>query len=298
MKRSTLGWFNGFVGIALFSGTLPATRVAVMDLDPFYMTMTRAAVAGAIAGLLLLLRRETRPLRGDIGPLLVSSLGVVIGFPLFTALALEHITAARGMVFLGLLPLSTAVFGVWRGGERMPRLFWLFAAAGSAMVAGYALASGGGSASLGDLYMLAAIVICGLGYAEGGRLSRRLGGWQVISWSLVLSLPATLPVALGLQPDWSMVGVPALAGLFYVSLFSMLLGFVFWYSGLAQGGIATVGQLQLLQPLMGLALAATILGETVGWALALVSIAVVACVGGARWATGNAVGRRNPGTLR
>lgn len=284
LQRTTLGWVNGFVGVALFSGTLPATRVAVMDLDPVYLTMTRAAVAGVLAGTFLLMRHEVRPARADVVPQLVASLGVIIGFPLFTALALEHVTAARATVFLGLLPLSTAVFGVWRGGERLQLPFWIFAALGSVLVAGYAIAGGGGDGGtgVGDLWMLAAILICGLGYAEGGRLSRRLGGWQVICWSLVLSLPATLPVALLVQPDWASVGLPALAGLGYVSLFSMLLGFVFWYRGLAQGGIAAMGQIQLVQPLLSLALAALLLGEAVGWDLALVSLAVVACVAGAR----------------
>ena len=142
--------------------------------------------------------------------------------------------------------------------------------------------SGAGSESVGDLWMLAAILVCGIGYAEGGRLSRHLGGWQVISWALVLSLPFMLPAALLLQPDWSSVGIPALLGLGYVAMFSMLIGFIFWYAGLAQGGIASVGQLQLLQPFMGLALSAAILGEAVGWDLALVSLAVVICVAGAR----------------
>jgi drug/metabolite transporter (DMT)-like permease len=283
MDRATQGWFNGFIGVALFSGTLPATRVALMDFDPVYLTMARAAIAGALAGAFLLLRREARPARGDVGALLVASLGVIIGFPLFTALALEHVTAARAAVFLGLLPLSTAVFGFLRGGERLPVWFWLFATMGSALVAGYAVAGGGnGTTGLGDLWMAAAVIICGLGYAEGGRLSRRLDGWRVICWSLVLSLPATLPVALLDQPDWVSISLPALMGLGYVSLFSMLLGFVFWYRGLALGGIAAVGQIQLIQPLLSLALAALLLGEAVGWDLALVSVAVVGCVARAR----------------
>ena len=46
------------------------------------------------------------------------------------------------------------------------------------------------------LLMLAAIIVCGLGYAEGAKLSRTLGGWQVISWALVLSLPVMLALAL------------------------------------------------------------------------------------------------------
>lgn len=285
MDRKTLGWINGFIGVAFFSGTLPATRVAVADIDPLYVTMARAAIAGILAALVLLALREKRPERRDVAPLLASSLGVAIGFPLFTALALEHITAARGMVFTGLLPLSTAVFGMLRGGERLRPVFWLFAVAGSALVVGYALLTGGGTGGLGDWYMLAAIVVAGAGYAEGARLSRRLGGWQVICWSLVLSLPATLPVTLLAQPDWPSVSLPALVGLGYISVFSMLIAFIFWYTGLAQGGIAAVGQLQLLQPFMGLALAAAILGEPVGWGLALVSVAVVGCVAGARRVT-------------
>ena len=75
---------------------------------------------------------------------------------------------------------------------------------------------------------------------------------------------------------------PAWWGLAYVALFSMWLGFVFWYRGLAQGGIAAVGQLQLLQPLLGLALAAWLLGEAVSPAMLAVTVAVIACVAGAR----------------
>src|SRR5690606_386963 len=122
------------------------------------------------------------------------------------------------------------------------------------------------------------VAVCGLGYAEGAVLSRRLGGWQVISWALVLALPVMIALAAWLQPgSWRAVEMPAWLGLAYVSLFSMLIGFVFWYRGLAQGGIAAVGQLQLLQPFCGLALAALLLGETVSANMLLTSSAVVAC---------------------
>ena len=131
--------------------------------------------------------------------------------------------------------------------------------------------------------MFAAIVVCGLGYAEGAKLSRTLGGWQVISWALVLSLPGMLPLALFLMPpSLASIGTPAWIGLAYVSLFSMLIGFVFWYRGLAQGGIASVGQLQLLQPFFGLALAATLLHEPVTWVMFAVTVGVILCVIGAR----------------
>lgn len=283
MSRTASGWINGMTGILIFSGSLPATRVAVMDMDPLFLTLARATIAGVAGALLLILFREKRPERSDLGSLFVVALGCVAGFPLLTALALQHITSAHAMVFIALLPLATAIFGVMRGGERPRPAFWLFSTLGSALVVFYALRSGIEASSIGDGLMGAAIFVCGLGYAEGGRLSRRVGGWQVISWALVLSLPVMLPLAVVSAPrSIDGIGWPSLAGLAYVSLFSMLIGFIFWYRGLAQGGIAVVGQLQLLQPFFGLLLAALLLGEPVDTMMFLVSAAVALCVAGAR----------------
>jgi drug/metabolite transporter (DMT)-like permease len=277
------GLVNGLLGVVIFAGSLPATRVAVADFDPLFLTLARAAIAGILGLALLLLFREKRPSRADVVPLVVISLCVVIGFPLLTALALRHVTAAHSIVFIGLLPLATALFGVLRGGERPRPAFWLLSGLGSALVVGFALTQGFAAAPTGDLLMLAAIVVCGWGYAEGATLSRRLGGWQVISWALLLALPVTASAAFALRPDSvAATGMPAWLGLAYVSLFSMLIGFVFWYRGLAQGGIAAIGQLQLLQPFFGLALAGLLLGETVTWPMLVACAAVAACVGGAR----------------
>jgi drug/metabolite transporter (DMT)-like permease len=282
-RRATDGWLSGLLGVLIFSGSLPATRLAVQGLDPIFLTVARATIAGTLGLILLVVFREARPARRDLLPLVVVALGVVVGFPLLTALALRHITSAHAVVFIGLLPLSTAIFGVLRGGERPQRAFWLFSALGSCAVVAFALRNGVHASPLGDSLMLAAIVVCGLGYAEGARLSRHLGGWQVISWALVLSLPVMLPLTWWARPA-SFVGVSqaALWGLAYVSLFSMLIGFVFWYRGLALGGIASVGQLQLLQPFFGLLLAALLLHEQVPPAMIVVTVIVVACVAGAR----------------
>ena len=283
MDRTALGLINGMIGVVIFSGSLPATRLAVMDIDPIFLTVARAAIAGVLALGLLMAFREKRPDRSDLVSLLVVAGGVVIGFPLLTALALRHVTSAHSIVFIGLLPLATAIFGALRAGERPKPAFWLFSVLGSTLVAGFALAQGIEASPIGDSLMLAAVIVCGLGYAEGARLSRRLGGWQVICWALVLSLPFMLAASFVFLPEtFAGIGMPAWAGLAYVSLFSMLIGFVFWYRGLAQGGIAAVGQLQLLQPFMGLALAATLLGEPVSAAMFGVTLAVILCVAGAR----------------
>lgn len=283
MDKNAGGWLNGFLGVLIFSGSLPATRAAVMDFDPVFLTVARATIAALLGIALLLAARERLPERGDVPSLVVVAIGVVIGYPLLTALALRHITSAHSIVFVGLLPLATAIFGVLRGGERPRAAFWLFSCVGSALVVGYAVGQGLSASPTGDMLMLAAIVICGLGYAEGAKLSRKLGGWQVICWALALSLPLMLVLSVMLAPStFDNVGRPAWLGLAYVSLFSMLIGFVFWYRGLAQGGIAAVGQLQLLQPFFGLALAATLLGEHVSVGMLAVTLAVVACVVGAK----------------
>lgn len=283
MDRTAIGWINGFLGVLIFSGSLPATRAAVADFDPIFLTVARATIAALLAALVLLLFRQRRPERADIAPLIVTALGVVVGFPLLTALALQHITAAHSIVFIGLLPLSTAIFAVLRGGERPKPAFWLFSGLGSALVVGFALSQGFETAPLGDLLMLGAIIVCGLGYAEGAKLSRKLGGWQVICWALVLSLPVMGLICASVWPQsWSGISGPAWIGLVYVSVFSMLIGFFFWYHGLALGGIAAVGQLQLLQPFFGLMLAALLLHEQVSPAMFAVTAGIVACVAGAK----------------
>jgi len=277
-------WLNGLLGVVIFSGSLPATRLALRGFEPLFLTYGRATIAAMAGALALSLLEQKPPRKGELLGLAIVALGVVIGFPLLTALALQHITAARGLLYIALLPVMTALFAVLRAGER-PRLpFWFFSIAASLLVMGFAFTTGAVSGTLpGDLMMLAALVLCGLGYAEGGRLSRRLGGWQVISWALLMTLPAMLPLTLA---DWprnlAAIETDSVIALVYVGLFSMLIGFIFWYRGLAQGGIASVGQLQFLQPFIGLVLAAGILGEPVGWSLLVVMTLVICCVAAAR----------------
>ncbi|WP_080779151.1 DMT family transporter [Chryseobacterium phocaeense] len=277
------GWINGFIGVVLFSGGLPATKLAVMEMSPTFVTIVRAAVAGLLALLVLWIGKEKRPVKSQLVPLLLVSVGCVIGFPLLSALALQYLTSAHSIVFLGMLPLATAVFGVFRGGERPHPAFWLFSVTGSVLVIGYAVAQGISASPVGDILMLLAVILCGMGYAEGAKLSKTLGGWQVISWALVLALPVMIPLFfIYLPDDIGDVSARGWFGMGYISLFSMFIGFIFWYKGLAQGGIATVGQLQLLQPFFGLGLAAYFLHEQVSLGMIGITIGVILCVVGTK----------------
>jgi drug/metabolite transporter (DMT)-like permease len=289
-----LGLVFGFVGCAIFAGSLPATRLAVAQFDPLLLTAARAVIAGLLSVLALFWRKQAWPDRAAWRSLAIVAFGVVLGFPLFSAYAMHLVPANHGMVFIGLLPAMTAMAAVWRGGERPKPIFWVFAILGGAVVISFALlqaqvAGRGFRLQAADIDMLIAVAVCGLGYAEGAVLARRLGSWQVICWALLLAFPVmTVLLAWRWQQlDFTVgqvlnSGAGALAGLGYVSVFSMFIGFFFWYHGLKLGGIARVGQLQLIQSFLGLGFAHLVLGEAVPTSALIAAALVVACIFGAR----------------
>lgn len=269
----------GLLGVIGFSLTLPATRMAVAELDPTFVGLGRAIIAAVIAGLALAMTRSRRPVGKQWFRLGGTAIGVVIGFPLLSTWAMTTVPAAHGGVVVGLLPLSTALFGAWLAGERPRPIFWASTIVGSITIALFSLSSGGGSFQTGDFLLLGAVIAAGFGYAEGARLSKELGAWQTISWALVLSVPVLLFPVLNTMPhSLSTVGWQSLAGFIYVSVVSMFLAFVVWYKGLALGGIASIGQLQLLQPFLTIFAAAILLHEPLSWLELLAAMIVIACV--------------------
>jgi drug/metabolite transporter (DMT)-like permease len=273
------GLLLGALGVLAFSFSLPATRLAVADLDPLLVAFGRAVVAGLLAIVVLVATRAPRPTRAQARTLLLVALGVVAGFPALTSFALHDLPASHGAVVVGMLPASTAVAAVLFAGERPTRRFWLASAAGLLAVVAFALTQGGGEVHLGDLELLGAVLLCAVGYAQGGRLSRELGGARTICWALVLSLPVTTAItAAALAAHGAHAGATAWLGFSYVSVVSMFLGFFAWYAGLARGGVAKIGQVQLAQPVLGLVWAAAILGERLDASTLLAAVAVLACV--------------------
>jgi drug/metabolite transporter (DMT)-like permease len=279
--RSGLAW--GLVGVTAFAVTLPATRVAVAALDPVFVGLGRAVVAGVLAAIALAATRSPWPPRALWPGLARVAFGVVIGFPLLSAWAMRHVPASHGAVVVGLLPLATAAAGAWLAHERPSRRFWLCAALGSAVVVAFALWRGGGALHVADLLLIGAIGAAAIGYAEGARLTRVLGGWQVISWALVISAPFLAIPAAYASAGATTAPASAWLGFAYVSVVSMYLGFFAWYRALARGGIAAVGQIQLLQPFLTLLFSAVLLGERLEASMFVAAAAVIATI---------AVGRR------
>jgi drug/metabolite transporter (DMT)-like permease len=269
----------GALGVVGFSLTLPATRLAVMELDGTLVGLGRAVIAAAVAALLLLVARQPLPPRAVWGQLAVVAAGVVVGFPLFSAWALQHVPSAHGAVIVGLTPAATAVMAVIRAGERPSRGFWLASLLGLIAVLIFAVVQGAGWPVPADGLILIAVALGALGYAEGGRLSRTLGGWQVISWALVLSAPVLAPIVIFSAARHGLSASPtAWACVAYVSLISMYFAFFAWYRGLAIGGVARIGQVQLIQPVLTLLWSALLLGEHISGSMIIASAAVLGCV--------------------
>jgi drug/metabolite transporter (DMT)-like permease len=278
-SRENTGMALGLIGVIIFSLTLPMTRIVVQEVHPLLNGLGRALLAAIPAAALLLWQREKWPTWAQIKGLSLVALGVIVGFPVLSAWAMKTLPASHGALVNGLQPLCVAIYAAWLSHERPSKAFWACAALGSTLVLGYALISGAGNIQAGDLWMLAAVAIGGLGYAEGGRLAKQMGGWQVICWALVLSSPLLLgPVIyLALQHQG-----PISAGTWwafgYVSIFSQFIGFFAWYAGLAMGGISRVSQVQLLQIFFTIAFSALFFGERIEPITWLFAAGVIATV--------------------
>ncbi|MEE3717555.1 DMT family transporter [Tumidithrix elongata RA019] len=241
----------GLLGVMGFSLTLPATKLALPLFGVVGVGIGRAVIAGVLSLCLLAATKSKLPTRHQTLRLILVAAGVVFGFPLFSAYGMKYLPASHGAIVIGLLPLATALFAVILAKEKPSLGFWLAGAIGSSTIVFYSLIVGGGTIHLADLSLLMSVLSASVGYAEGTRLAKEMGSWRVICYALVLSLPIAIALfsLLSDRPsDYS--SLSAWLGFLYLSFFSMFLAFFAWYRGLEMGGIAKIGQLQLLQPFM------------------------------------------------
>lgn len=278
-------WWDGLamgsIGMLAFSGTLPATRLAVPVFGPTLITSARVEVTAIVGALILLVTRRTLPDRRYWLGIFLMGFGLA-AYPFFIALAMEHVPSAHGAVVVGLTPAITAVVAVLRVGERPPKAFWIACLVGVAAVLVFAIHQGGGYIGLSDGWLVIAMVGVAVAYVEGAMVSRDLGSTTTLWWAMIAVAPfAVIPLTLALwRLDWGQpISGPAWAGLAYVCVVSMILGSVAWYWGLAAGGIARIGQLNLIQPLLTLLWSAMLLGEHVtGIALICAGVVITSMV--------------------
>ena len=265
MSDESKGMFLGLVGVASFGLTLPATRFIIPYFEPVFIGLGRAVIASFVAALLLIATKQTRPSRNQFYQLLGVASGVVVGFPILSAWAMQTVPASHGGVVLGVLPLATAIVGSVVSNEKPSVAFWICGIVGSAVVIAYSLLQGVGEFQTGDFFLLGAIVSAATGYALGGKLSKEIGGWQVICWALVISFPFIIVPAWLEAPQDAFGSLPlnVILSFLYLALVSQLFGFFFWNKGLALGGVARVSQTQLLQPIVTLVASALLINETI-----------------------------------
>ncbi len=307
---ATRGLLLGLAGVAMFALSLPMTRLAggsveAPQLAPAFVAFGRAVVAGVLSLLYLAVTGARWPRGGEWRLLALTAGGVVFGWPLLSGLAVRQVDAVHAAVISGVLPLATAVIAALSLRQRPSAAFWACALAGLALVVGFAAWRGAGGLELADGLLLGAVVCASVGYVSGARLTvgapapggaasggarggAGLSAEQVICWVLVISLPATLQLAIATRPV-APVAASAWLGFAYVSLFSMWIGFFAWYRGLALGGTLRVSQVQVLQPFLSMLLAVPLLGERLDAMTLVFAAAVLAVV----W-----VGKRQPVDVR
>ena len=251
LSIETKGMLIGFVGIVIFSLTLPFTQMAVNEMNPFFLAFGRASIAGVCALILLIFNKSKFPNRVQIKKLIIIVVGVVYGFPIFTSIAMTTLPSSHSGIVLGILPLAMSLFAAIKYKEKPSLSFWLTSIFGTFMVISYTFMDNDGSLMIEDLWLLFAILFAAIGYSEGGTLSKEMGSIAVISWALVISLPINLFASyLFYETSYATISFQAFMSLMYVGLFSMFIGFFFWYKGIAIGGISRVGQVQLIQPFL------------------------------------------------
>lgn len=276
VTREKLGLLLGLVGVICFSLTLPATSIAVEYFGTTVVGLGRTVVAAILVAVVLIVRKEKLPSPSQFKSLLIVAVGAVLGFPLLTSWAMESLPVSHGAVEVALLPLATAGFAMFRAGEIPSIKFWVSSIIGSLAVIMYALHLGFGQLQLADLALLAAVIILGLSYAEGGKLAKELGSWQVIAWAIMIGAPFfIIPVGLNLTTEMLHAPIQAWVSLIYLAVVSQFLAYVAWYSGMAMGGIARVSQIQYLQPFLMIVFATVFLDESITFFTIVTAVIVV-----------------------
>ncbi|MDT8862238.1 DMT family transporter [Alkalihalobacillus sp. MEB130] len=273
------GMILGFIGIVCFSLTLPATSIAVPYFGEVIVGLGRTVIAAIIVGTIFIIKKQSLPNKRQFKSLLIVAVGAVLAFPLLTTFAMKSLPVSHGAIELALLPLATAGFAMWRGGERPSKRYWIACTIGAITIIIYAIYLGLGQLQIGDIALIVAVIVLGLSYAEGGKLSKELGSWQVIAWAILIGAPFfIIPVACSISVDMLQAPIEAWISLFYLGVVSQFLAYVAWYGGMSIGGVAKVGQIQYLQPFLMIGFSVVFLGESITWLTIVLATIVVICV--------------------
>ncbi|MBH74977.1 MAG: EamA family transporter [Dehalococcoidia bacterium] len=274
LTRENYGFLLGFIGVVIFSLTLPITRhLTQVGFTSLEIGFGRGFLAGTASIFILLFKGQFRsgnlPNTSDISKFMITAVGVVFAFPILTAVAMQTIPAGNGGIVVAAVPLATAIFAGLLSEENPSIRFWVIAVAGFITVIVFRLLANDLSVAnvgLGDFALFGAVILGGLGYAQGGILGKRISGWKVICWALVISFPLVVPLTL-LSFDFThlfQVAHDAFLSILlfaFLCLFNNLIGIFFFFEGLGMGGVARVSQIDLFRPFLTFFFSVVFLGE-------------------------------------
>lgn len=245
--------------ILAWGSNFTAMKLALEEVPPFLFVALRFAI---LLPLLALLKRPA------IGWGRILAIGALINMAQFAFLfAAFGAGASAGLTSLLIqtqapmtILLSLLVFG-----ERVGRLQWLGLITALSGLAVFAASAGGTLTGAG----LALILAGALSWALGNLVLKRVGRVNTLALFIWASLVPPLPMlglSLAVEGPAPFATIAAMSGqawaaVIYVALASTVLGYSIWGALLARHPAAAVTPFALLIPVVGIAVAAAVLGE-------------------------------------
>jgi drug/metabolite transporter (DMT)-like permease len=270
--------------IILFSLTVPFTRIAALETSPEAIIFLRL-IGASFVSLIFIVIDGWIPPKKIWGTIATTAIGSVIGFASFTAFALKQVPSSHAAVGLAAMPIVTAAYSTIRDRINPGLKFWLFAALGTLLSFSFFFFMNIDQLGHGDFLLVMAVFSASLGYVEGGRMSRIHGGRRIMTWSIVATLPISIPLAIYYFSHFHFqaksLSISAWLSILYLAVVSQSTGMFLWFRVLAIGPMEKIALVQLLQPFFTLLASIIFLSENVLWATWVIAFLVAACIMGA-----------------
>ncbi|MCG8609891.1 MAG: DMT family transporter [Pseudomonadales bacterium] len=274
-SKSTVNYLMGLVAVLAFALTGPLTSISLQSIDATFSAAYRTTLAGILAAIILTVTKSRFPDRQEYRWLIPAALCVAIGFPYFTSYAMRHTGAIDTGIVFGIIPVLTALCGIFIHRRQMVWKFWLWACCAALIITVFYVQHG---LRLSP-FLLCAAVVAAIGYTAGSKCAQTLGGWQTISWSVVFLLPINGALMISnLEVDTlSRMSISSFFANTYLGVVSQWLGFFLWYRALSED-IQRVSQIQVLQPVATAVFATLLLNESLSSGLGMITGLLIICL--------------------
>ncbi len=265
----------GLAFAAMWSSAFATARVIVAEVPPFTALALRFAISGTLAiGLARALGQGWRLTRAQGVAVVVFGLcqnALYLGLN-FTAL--RFTPAALAAIIASTMPLIVAALGWLFLGQRVGRLGvagLVAGMAGVALIMGTRLQGGAPAAGIAlcvaGALALAVATLMVRGASAGGNLL------MIVGLQMLVGAAALTPLALALETPPASVSPRVMSAFAYQILVPGLAATLIWFALVARVGTVRAASFHFLNPFFGVAIAAALLGETIGpWDIAGVAI--------------------------